>query len=372
MSPSRSNKATKKSTLSELELIRMLQKRTARSGSRGLIRGIGDDCAILRVGRGEDVVVTTDFSLENIHFRRDWHAPESAGHRCLTRGLSDLAAMGARPVAALLSLAIPQILMQRAEGEPSWTERFFSGMLAMAAQYGVPLAGGDTACSAPCEGAGAGASRRPGLAVADIVLIGAVRRGRGILRSGARVGDVLYVTGALGGAAAELAPMRREPERFVGLTTGDEREHPHLFPVARVAVGRVLAGGGAARGMATAAIDTSDGLSTDLRHICEESELAAEVDVAALPVHPVAKQVEAAGLAASALELALHGGEDYELLFTAPAGRRVPRKIAGVPVHAIGRMKRRGRGKPEIELVEADGKRRELEAGGWEHFKSEA
>lgn len=361
MSPTATFKPNKNKPLTELALIEMLRARSAGKHKNTLIRGIGDDCAILRVRNGEDVVATTDFSLEKVHFRRDWHSPESAGHRCLTRGLSDLAAMGARPIGALLSLAVPRNLTERPRGRPSWTERFFEGLLALAEHEGVPLAGGDTACSADFELDGA---RHPGLVTADIVLLGAVGRGRAILRSGARPGDLIYVTGSLGGAAGELQAIRKAPARFRTRATGKDSEHPHLFPQARLAAGQALA----ARQLATAAIDTSDGLSTDLRHICEASDVAAEIDAAAIPIHPVALSVEARGLAPSALHLALHGGEDYELLFTAPAGKHLGSSVAGVPVHAIGRILRRRRGAPSITIFERDGSR-ELEAGGWEHFK---
>ncbi|MGH8013832.1 MAG: thiamine-phosphate kinase, partial [Candidatus Binataceae bacterium] len=152
-----------------------------------LTLGIGDDCAIIKPARGEELLITTDLSLENVHFRRDWHPPESIGHRCLARGLSDLAAMGARPEAALLSLALPPELRGR------WMERFFDGLLALALRYSVPLAGGDIAQS-PARGHDA----RRGLAMADMVLLGSAAAGCGMRRSGAQPGDGIYVTGALG------------------------------------------------------------------------------------------------------------------------------------------------------------------------------
>ncbi len=177
-------------------------------------------------------------------------------------------------------------------------------------------------------------------------------------RSGARAGDILYVTGALGGAAAELQRLEAAPGRFRRVVTAGG-EHPHLFPQPRVGVGRRLVAGS----LATAAIDLSDGLSTDLRHLCEESGLAAEVDAEEVPVHGLARSAGQDGL-----ELALHGGEDYELLFTCAPGTRIPAKVAGVPVRAIGRMLARGRGRPVVALVQ-DGKRRPLEPEGWEHFR---
>jgi thiamine-monophosphate kinase len=317
----------------ERELISSIRKRASQlsRGNRGsqtiLTLGIGDDCAVLRPRRGEELVVTTDLSLENVHFRRDWHPPRSVGHRCLARGLSDLAAMGARPEAAFLSLALPSSLTG------SWLEGFLDGLMALAKHHGVPLAGGDMAKSPTV--------------IADIVLLGSVPRGKALLRSAAAAGDVIYVTGALGGSAAELSALERRPAKFRKAETAG---HPHLYPEARLAAGRALLR------LASAAIDVSDGLSTDLAHLCEESRLAAEIDAEAIPID-----------ARATLEQALHGGEDYELLFTSPPKKRVPGELAGVAIHAIGRMKKRGRG-PQIELYQG-GTRTPLSSGGWEHFR---
>ena len=336
----------------ERDILRVVRARVARDSVRGsangLLRvGIGDDAAVLAVRRGEELVVTTDFSLEDVHFRRGWHAPEAVGHKCLARGLSDIAAMGARPVAAFVSLAVPR---EFTRGRRSWVDRFYDGLLALAEQWSVPLAGGDLAQSP----GGAHAQ-----AAADIVVIGGVERGRALLRSGAKPGDALYVTGSLGGAAAELRALMRtnnrtpaQPRaRFHGVTEATA-EHPHFFPEPRVGVGRALVRGR----LATAAIDISDGLSVDLEHLCEESRLRAEVDAALLPL----------GRGAT-LNDALHGGDDYELLFTAGAGARVPRRIVGVPVRRIGRMLQGKSGAPRMTLL-TDGRRRELKPEGWQHF----
>ncbi|HEV2273721.1 MAG TPA: thiamine-phosphate kinase [Acidobacteriaceae bacterium] len=331
----------------ELELIAMIRERALRQGrgkSTILRLGIGDDCAVLRPLPGEDLVVTTDLSLERVHFRRDWHPPESAGHRCLARGLSDVAAMGARPQAAFLSLAVPRELSGR------WVERFLDGFMLLAERHGVPLAGGDTA-----ESPSLAEKPGSGLVTADILLLGSVPSGKALLRSGARAGDILYVTGELGGAAAELRRIRdlhhERPSAKIKVGKGP---HPHFYPDPRLAVGRELV----RRGMATAAIDLSDGLSTDLGHLCEESRLSALVRLQALPIAPQAT-----------LEEALHGGEDYELLFTAPPAAAVPATLGGVQVRAIGSMKRRNSRRP-IEMLTEDGRRIPLERHGWEHFRS--
>jgi len=329
--------------------IRQRAARAANLGRNSSIRlGIGDDCALLIPRAGEELAVTTDLSFDGCHFRINWHQPEAVGHRVLARGLSDLAAMGARPVAAFLSLGLPRLLTMAAAGSHrnrshSWVQRFLDGFLALAEAYKIPLAGGDLAEST--------------LAVADIILVGAVPRGRALLRCGVKPGDLLYVTGALGGAAAGLARLSelassagpnppRIPKKLEALLT------PHLYPQPRVAHGLWLQ----RRRVASAALDLSDGLSTDLAHLCEESGVAAEIDAAALPVHP-----------AATLAQALHGGEDYELLFTVPQAARLPRAIAGVPVTRIGRILKTSAGRPAMTLTSSQGVQ-PLEPHGWEHF----
>jgi thiamine-monophosphate kinase len=340
-------------TLGERELITSIRERAGQTSvvrrkGRVLHLGIGDDCAVLRPRVGEELVITTDLSLENVHFRRDWHLPQSIGHRCLARGLSDLAAMGARPEAAFLSLALPAELTGHHKSSPykTWMQAFFDGLMALAERYRVPLAGGDLAKSPP------GVNRAHGLVVADIVLVGSVPTGRSLLRSGARSGDLIYVTGALGGSAAELLALERHPAAFRKKEQRGQG-HPHLYPEPRLAAGRKLM----RRRLATAAIDLSDGLSTDLAHLCEESGLAAEIEIESLPVD-----------ARATLEQALHGGEDYELLFTAAPETVVPSPLGGVLVHAIGRMKKPGRG-PLVQMIRSHGRRTALAAGGWEHFR---
>ena len=315
--------------ISEKALISLI-RRTAKRRP-GVPVGIGDDCAVLRIPPRHEVLVTTDFSLEGIHFRRDWHAAEVVGHRCLTRGLSDIAAMGGEPVAAFLSLALPRKLPQ------AWVRRFMKGVLALADQFKVTLAGGDTAES-------------PGGIQADIVVVGSVPAGKALLRSGAHPGDRIYVTGELGGSSAALA------ELLAGRRVRLADFPRHFRPIPRVAVGRELR----EKGIASALIDLSDGLSTDLAHISEESLTGAEILAPAIPRARVGKR-----RAPVDLPHALHGGEDYELLFTAPRNRRVPNRIAGVAVTLIGRVTR----DKQVVLIGEDGVRRELKPQGWEHFR---
>jgi thiamine-monophosphate kinase len=283
------------------------------------------------------MLVTTDFSLEGIHFRRDWHPPESVGHRCLTRGLSDIAAMGGEPVAAFLSLALRRDLPQ------SWVTAFFRGFMSLADRFKVVLAGGDTAESSD------------GI-LADIVVVGVAPRGKSVLRTGAKPGDRVFVSGELGGSAAAVARMRGQTASGRNEKV-NPRDYPrHFYPEPRLELGCILR----KRGLASAMIDTSDGLSTDLAHLCEESGVGAELDAALIPRANVGKpsrKVE--------LDLALHGGEDYELLFTVPEGKRIPSEIAGIQLTHIGRITRR----PKIFLCSARNSVKELEPGGWEHFQ---
>lgn len=327
----------------ERALIASIRQR-AQSGLRtGLTLGIGDDCALFRPRRGEELALTTDLALAGRHFRLDWHQPESVGHRTLARGLSDLAAMGARPVAAFLSLGLPPELTVGQRGRASWADRFYDGLLGLAAKAGVPLGGGDL-------------SQSP-LVLADIVLVGAVPCGQAMLRSGARAGDLLYVTGQLGAAACGL--------RMLGSLAAAAQIHPprvpkaqaelfaaHTHPQPRLAQGQRL------RKLATAALDISDGLSTDLGHICNESGVHAVVHAERLPL-----------AAQATLDDALHGGEDYELLFAAPAAVRMPRQIAGVAITRIGHFIKPRAGQAQMQ-IERNGALQPLERSGWQHFSA--
>jgi thiamine-monophosphate kinase len=314
--------------------IRRMAKASSAGRARGSIfTGIGDDCAVLRMPPGHEALVTTDFTLEGIHFRRDWHPAESVGHRCLTRGLSDIAAMGGEPVAAFLSLALPGDLPQ------SWVGRFARSLIRLGEKFGVTLAGGDTAES-------------PNGILADIMVVGTAPKGKSVLRSGAKADDRIFVSGELGGSAAAVVRMTSNPKKK--LNPRDYRRH--FYPEPRIELGRILR----EKGLASAMIDISDGLSTDLAHVCEESKVGAELDAILIPRARVGKPAREVGL-----DLALHGGEDYELLFTVPAGKRLPARIAGVPVTQIGHITR----SPEILLRTQPNLAYKLEPRGWEHFR---
>jgi thiamine-monophosphate kinase len=315
--------------LAEKALIRRIRLRAGRTA--GVI-GIGDDCASVRIPPGHEALVTTDFSLEGVHFRRRLQPAASIGHRCLLRGLSDIAAMGGEPLAVFLSLGLPGTLPQ------SWVDEFLAGLLTLAKEFGVTLAGGDTA-------------KFPGKVLADIVVLGSVPRGKAILRSGARPGDRIFVTGTLGGAATTLEMLLQGYRKKI--STADMESY--LYPIPRIEVGRILR----RKGLASSMIDISDGLSTDLDHICEESGVGAEIEAEAIPRARHGKLRKDVDLLS-----ALHGGEDYELLFTAPPNKRVPSRISGMQITEIGCIVR-ARG----IFLKTKNKVRRLRPRGWEYFR---
>ena len=309
--------------LIETKLIAKI-RRAAGSSTSG--HGIGDDCAVIDLPNGHEALITTDFSLENVHFRRRWHPADSVGWRCLARGLSDIAAMGGEPRAAFLSLGLPRKLPQ------DWVDEFFAGFLRLANEHSVQLAGGDTAES-------------PAGVLADVVVLGSVPKRKAILRSGARVGDFVYVTGTLGASVTALELLRE------GKKLRHARHQRHFYPEPRIEVGRHLR----EKKLASAMIDTSDGLSVDLHHICEESGVGAVIYSESLPrLH-----------GPKGLQFALHGGEDYELLFTAASKAKVPDLIAGVKVTRIGEIV----GGDSICLGDEQGRTGQLQPEGWQHFR---
>lgn len=296
----------------EVDLVRRIGRLAGRPPGSQLVLGIGDDCAIYRArGSTEDLLFTTDLLLEEVHFRRETHRAFDIGWKCLARGLSDIAAMGGEPRFCLLSLAVPAAVPGR------WVDDLFRGLLTLADRHNTALAGGDLARSAT--------------AACDIVVCGAVPRGRALRRDGARAGDAIYVSGRLGGSASGLEKGKGPAWK------------KHLRPEPRLALGRFLR----EHLHATAAMDLSDGLSLDLQRMCEASKLKAEIG---LPPQ----------FRGATAEQALHGGEDYELLFTLPPRVDPPAEFEGLPLTRIGLM-RRGAG------VELEGS--PLEARGWDHFR---
>lgn len=338
----------------EAEFVRWLGRRW-RSRGRGLDLGIGDDAALIRATAGRDFVLTTDFSIEDVHFRLDLHPPRSVGHRALARALSDLAAMGAKPRFALLSLALRRGLTR------SWITAFYDGLGALARRFGVTLIGGDTAVVNTAT-------------AIDIIAIGEVERGHALLRSGARPGDRICVTGRLGFSELGLALLRggarpavsasRSRRKASGHNTATEEALArHLYPEPRCAAGIALA----RHKFASAAIDVSDGFAADLARLCESSKCGAVVSEADLPLPSAGFPLPLADLRRNPLELGLHGGEDYELIFAAPAARaaRMPRSIGGVTIREVGLI-RAGR---RLALKRAEGREIALDTRGYDHFR---
>ena len=235
--------------------------------------------------------------------------------------------MGGEPVACFLSLGFPSKLSQ------TWLDGFFRGFTRLARRFRVPLAGGDVSTARKIT--------------ADIVVVGQIPAGEYVLRSGAKPGDRIYVTGELGESAAVLRRM------YAGNRVSPVPSNRHFYPEPRIAVGRWLR----RQRLATAMIDLSDGLSVDLAHICQESRVSATIHAGSVPV------VKGAGL-----KLALHGGEDYELLFTAPHKAKVPTRIAGVKVTDIGMIGKRKDYRAAIRILDENGKARVLAPHGWQHF----
>lgn len=313
--------------LKERNLISQIRQLASATKAKGVVRGIGDDCAVLKPSAGNELLITTDFCIENVHFRREWHAAHAVGHRCLTRGLSDIAAMGGEPMACFLSLGLPQSLPQ------TWVNNFLKGLLAQAGRYKVQLAGGDISSAHQIT--------------ADIVVTGQVPRGQAVLRSGARRGDRVFVTGSLGGSASVLKQL------FGGKKVTPSRSSPHFYPTPRIEVGAWLQ----KHKLATSMIDLSDGLSVDLAHICQESGVFALIHASQIPVAEGAD-----------LNLALHGGEDYELLFTTRKQAKIPGKIGSVRVTEIGVIKNLRNYSSAIQILGQNGKTSALPQHGWEHF----
>jgi thiamine-monophosphate kinase len=320
-----------------------------------LLSGIGDDAAIIeQSGRGE-TVITTDLLVEEIDFRLETMPPRLLGHKSLAVSLSDIAAMGARPRWSLLSIGLPPEIW-----ETPFVDDFYEGFFSLAEHYHVSLVGGDV-------------SRTPERIIIDSILLGEAARGRAVLRAGARPGDHIFVTGTLGGSAAGLRLLERgarllrrgaRPAQRVARSSEARAVQDlllrHLRPQARVEWGELL---GELR-LATAMIDLSDGLSSDLSHLCRESRVGANIEASRVPVNPLIGRLRDDEF--DPLALALHGGEDFELLFTVSPRdlRRLPGEVCGVPVTYLGDVTNQ----PGRVMLADGAHRRGLKAQGFSHF----
>lgn len=329
--------------MQELALIRAIRNRAGRL--QGVRAGIGDDCAVLEPEPGAWLLATTDLLIEDIHFRRAYATPGDIGWKALAVNLSDIAAMGGRARWALVALACPVAT----DGDE--VEAFYDAALALAGEHGVAIVGGDTSVS-------------PAGWFVNITVLGDAARAP-VLRSTARIGDIVAVTGALGGSAAGLTLLAAvAPPAGVDTRDADDVTRAHLRPVPRLREAQWLASAGGV----TAMIDLSDGLVTDLGHLAEESAVGARIDVDRIPVSASARRV-AAICSADPLAWATGGGEDYELLLTCDprAWERLRdglRAATGCPLHAIGETVDAAAG---LSFLDATGTPVSL-ARGFEHF----
>lgn len=330
----------------EFDFIRALRDRAAVSPS---VTGIGDDAAVFQPTAGKETVVTTDLLIEDVDFRRTTISPYLLGHKALAASLSDVAAMGARPRWSLISIGVPGDVWLT-----DFLDRFYSGLFELAGRYDVQLVGGDT-------------SRTEEKIVIDSIVLGECTVGHAVKRSGARPGDQIVVTGSLGAAAAGLRLVERGAhlaEQNLDEEESQKLDHlllRHLRPEPRVGWGMVL---GEER-FATSMIDISDGLSSDLNHLCAASGVGALIEASLLPID--SQVVELCGRRAlDPLQLALHGGEDFELLFTVDPGKvsRLPRRVDGAHITRIGEVRIQDEG---VKISEGS-RVWELNPGGWKHF----
>ncbi len=334
---------------SEFSFIQQIRQR-ATKGSTNLIFGIGDDAAIWREQR--DRLITTDLLIEDIHFKLAYTSLRGLGHKALAVSLSDIAAMGGKPEFALLSLGLPKTQLATL----NW-EEFFDGYFALAEKYGVTLIGGDTSAS-------------PDKVVIDSIVIGSCASGKALRRSDAQVGDAIYVTGSLGASAAGLELLKRG-ERLSEKANDSKALalRAHLLPEPRVVLGEKLG----ILGLAKALMDVSDGLAQDLVHICAESAVDAVLDYDAVPIAECVSEV--ADTIDQAFSLAIGGGEDYELLFTAnPQVEAKLKKLASdcrIEITRIGEIVARKNPQEKPRLFLRRNERVDLlSITGYDHFRA--
>jgi thiamine-monophosphate kinase len=327
---------------SERDIIGHIRGLPGGAAGRGVIKGIGDDCAVLSRGDNGCLLVTTDTLVAGVHFDLAWHPPYLLGRKSAAVNLSDIAAMGGKPRFALLNLAFPAAV-------PAWLDDFLAGFLGMLQEFDTPLVGGDTVRSSnDCS--------------ITVTVIGGAPESDVCYRSGAVNGDLVFVSGFLGNAAAGLA-LCRSGENPAASGEWFHLCNAHLDPQPQVELGRILAESGLVHAM----MDLSDGLATDLAHICTESGMAAEIFEEALPVSEQLKKA-AAKLQKPVFDWVLKGGEDYQLLFTVPPDRaqelrQLVVSRTGKEIYPVGRIIP-GQG---VFLCSRE-ERREISYQGYDHF----
>lgn len=316
----------------------------ARSDSSSILRGIGDDAAIWRSHESQEHVITTDTLVESVHFRLDWTGWDDLGHKSLAVSLSDLAATGARPLLAVVTVGL------RGDEKVADLEAMYRELGALAVRHGAVIAGGDVV-------------QVPEHRVISVTAIGVVERGKALLRSGARVGDVIGVTGTIGAAAAGMHILEHS-DAYRGHTTAPMLVAAHLRPEPRIEAGRLLAEIGA-----RSAMDLSDGLAGDLPKILWASRVSGLIEEEKLPIIAAVRAL----FPDSFREMALRGGEDYELLFTMrPDAFAAFNSAAGnrdITVTAIGNIVDLGAGVPELRIRRNDGRVETLPSGAFDHFR---
>jgi thiamine-monophosphate kinase len=317
----------------EDQLVTAITRQFLPSHGRQLRLGIGDDAALWKPQPGFVSILTSDWFLEGSHFLREKHPPDSVGWKCLARAASDIAAMGGTPRCFLLNLAVPE------DAAGKWLSDFLGGLRRAAKSLNCDLAGGDTTLGQRI--------------LISVTVIGEIREGREVRRSGARPGDLLYVSGTLGEAEHGLRLLRKSHRRRNFKSVAMRK---HFYPEPRVGLGRWLA----ERRLATAMMDVSDGLSTDLRRLCAASGVGALIDPDKLPAPPGMDR-------RAARQLALDSGDDYELLFSVSPGRAslLPARFRGLRLTKIGDITAwRG-----VRIIGENRKAEPLGAAGWDPFR---
>ena len=318
-------------------------------------QAVGDDCAILDPGGNRLLLATCDSQVEDVHFTFATSSPEDIGRKALAVNISDIAAMGGEPRYTLISLILPS----RESFQPEVLESIYGGLRQEAEQFDVAIVGGNVAGTN---------QHKDSPLIIDIMLLGAVERGHALLRSGARSGDTLCVTGSPGDSAAGLYSLLR-PDLPYPEQVRDALRAGHRVPRPRVREGRILSQIGPK--IVTAMLDISDGLSGDLHHICERSHVGARLEVARLPLSPALRTI-ASVASHDPLDWALHGGEDYELLFSISPGHEdmvieAVQAATGTPVTAIGTILPAEEG---MKLLWPDGHEEVLAPKSWDHLRS--
>jgi thiamine-monophosphate kinase len=334
------------SDFGEFNLIDRIKKILPNSIPPDVLLGIGDDTAVIRWNEKKALLLTCDIQIEDQHFRLNHISANQLGRRAIAVNLSDIAAMGGHPAFALVSLALP----------PNFTtdnyDQLFLGMRAELQKYSANIIGGNLAKSS-------------NQLVVDITLIGEVSSDTMLTRSGARIDDRIFVTGVLGASGAGYGILEKYDKNYP--SDFSHLVEAHLVPKARIEAGRIIA----QSGIVTAMIDISDGIASDLYHVCQSSEVGAELFEKKLPLPP--KMADAAEICQKTpTQLALHSGEDYELLFTIPAKtseseiETLTKKIPN-PTHEIGKIVSRKSG---YHLINYQNERIPIVPGGWDHFRS--